>query len=100
MNDINKENLKTIEKLRNDWEKKKNEAFRNYQDCGINRYYATYDKYQGFIKILDIAEKAIRQNENLFSKKITNIEHFISLLNKETYTKEEVKEFLNQTILF
>ncbi len=100
MNDIDKEKMKTITKLRNDWEKKQNEAYDNYQSGGENRYYTTYEKYRNYIEILDLAEDKITQNDNRSNRRMANIESFCQSLKDKTYTKKEVEELIFKTINF
>lgn len=101
MTEIDEEKLKTILKLKSDWEKKAQNAYDEYQSSGIQRYYSTYEKYRNYNEILDIAEQAIRNISDEKTKRFHNIDFFIeNNITKDTYTKEEVKALIFKTIYF
>ncbi len=98
MNELDEEKLKTIENLRERWAKKAIDADMEYQRSGISRYRTTYEKYDKYCEILDLAKEQIEQTNRYLSKRMENINYFANSLNKETYTKKEVKDLLDETI--
>ena len=86
---------KTIEKYLEQYEKKENKAWLNYQDSGNPYYLRSYEKYKVFINILILALNA-QNNRNIeVEKRNRNITSYLEKLQPRDYSFSEVKKIIN-----
>lgn len=91
-------NDKELDKLIADYEKKSDEAYRNYQDTGNGRYWTTHRKYEDLADTLKVARdyKEVTQRSRSV---ISDMKQWAGTISQMPYMSQERKEAETITIL-
>lgn len=77
---------------------KLDKAFRNYQDSGDAKYDRQAEEYEVICDALEAKIAMNKEREIDIKKRMNNRDWAIDKLIKPEYTKEEVKELLNDAV--
>ena len=80
-----------INKLIADYEKKSDEAYRNYQDTGYSRYWATHRKYEDLADTLKVARDG-KKKHYLCSVLESDVKQWAGTISQMPYYSRERKE--------
>lgn len=84
-------NDKELDKLIADYEKKSDEAYRNYQDTGYGRYWNTHRKYEDLADTLKVArdhKEATQRSRSV----ISDMKQWAGTISQMPYMSPERKE--------
>ena len=93
---------KELDKLIADYEKKSEDAYRNYQDTGHGRYWNTHRKYEDLADTLRVA----RDYKKTYSESkgaVSNIKQWAGTVSEMPYytnerREQETKKILNEIV--
>ena len=84
-------NDKELDKLISDYEKKSEEAYRNYQDTGYSRYWNTHKKYEDLADTLKVARDGKERYKQCISI-TSDIKRWAGTISQMPYYSQERKE--------
>ena len=84
-------NDKELDKLIADYEKKSEEAYRNYQDTGYSRYWNTHRKYEDLADTLKVARDGKERYKQCVSL-TSDIKQWAGTISQMPYYSAERKE--------
>lgn len=93
---------KELDKLIEGYEKKSEQAYRNYQDTGHGRYWNTHKKYEDLADTLKVA-RDYKTSYNKSKGVISNIKRWAGTVSEMPYytderKEQEIKNILNEII--
>lgn len=89
---------KELDKLIAEYEKKSEEAYRNYQDTGHGRYWNTHRKYEDLADTLKVARNYKEATQRSHSV-ISDMKQWAWTISRMPYMSQECKEAETITIL-
>lgn len=84
-------NDKELDKLIADYEKKSEEAYRNYQDTGYSRYWNTHRKYEDLADTLKVARDGKDRYKQCVSI-VSDLKQWAGTISQMAYYTAERKE--------
>lgn len=84
-------NDKELNKLIEDYEKKSEEAYRNYQDTGYSRYWNTHRKYEDLADTLKVARDSKERYKQCVSI-TSDLKQWAGTISQMPYFSAERKE--------